>query len=107
MRDYEILFILKPYLSDEEYEKLVEDFKGWITAEGGEVLKSNVRGIEEFAYEIDKMTQGYYVEMVFSLDPEKIAIIKEKMRVTESFLREMIINLEELIPQYSREKAIA
>ena len=70
MRDYEVLYILRPDMSEEEYTAAVEKFNALIQANGGEVVKTDIWGKRKLAYEIEKLREGYYVLVTFKAEPE-------------------------------------
>ena len=69
MRDYEVLYILRPDMTEEEYTAAVEKFNALIQANGGEVVKTDIWGKRKLAYEIEKLREGYYVLVTFKAEP--------------------------------------
>lgn len=95
MRTYETMFILRPDLEEEKLNSLVERFKNLIADRGGEVLKTNLWGKRNLAYEIRKFREGYYVIMQFKGDGEITKELERVYRITDEVLRFIIITLEE------------
>lgn len=93
-KEYETLFIVKPHLSDEVYTKHVESFKGWITDNEGEILKLEVIGKKEMAYEMKKGRTGFYVLCEFKGTNKTLDELAMRFRVTEDILRNLTIKLE-------------
>ena len=65
---YESVFILNPNLSEEETAELVQKFKSLVESNAtlGDVEEWGKRRL---AYEINKLTDGYYVLMNYESQP--------------------------------------
>jgi len=94
MNQYEVLYVITPEL-DEEADKVVMDkFADIITANGGEIEKTEVWGKRRLAYPIDYKTEGYYVLVVFSANPELPRELERNMRNDERLIRYMVTRKE-------------
>ena len=58
MRNYEVLFIVKPTLTDDEVKTKVDFVKEIITKNGGEIASVIEMGARKLAYKIDKYERG-------------------------------------------------
>ena len=58
MRNYEIMFIVKPTLSEDETKKVVENFGKVLTDNGDKITDQKEMGQRELAYEINKFKSG-------------------------------------------------
>ena len=94
MNKYELMFIVEPSLDDAKKEEVVEAVKA-IIAEAGEVLDTDVWGMRKLAYPIQKKTEGYYVVMHFNGKPELPKELDRRLRISDHFMRHIIINLDE------------
>ena len=72
MRNYEIMFILKPGSTDEENDKLIAAMEGVVTSHKGEMLGVEKMGKKKLAYRIDKFDEGYYILFKLNADGEAI-----------------------------------
>ena len=61
MNKYEAMYIVTPEMEDEAIKGVIEKFSGIITANGGEIEKTDEWGRKKLAYPIDYKTEGYYV----------------------------------------------
>ena len=59
MKNYEIMFIIKPTLSEEDNKKVIESFGEILTKNGANIIDSQDMGSRELAYEIKKYKSGY------------------------------------------------
>ena len=60
MKKYEIMYIVRPTLSDEERATVVQKFNEVLTADKKTEVKVEELGQRELAYEIKKFRSGYY-----------------------------------------------
>ena len=95
MKNYEIMFIVRPTLSEEEVKKVVKDFSEIITKNGGKVTKEENMGQRELAYEIKDFKSGYY--FVFEVESKTDKAIKEFDRlalINNDIVRHLITKIE-------------
>ncbi len=95
MRQYEIMFIVKPTLSEEEVKKVVTNFSDIITNNGGKVLETKDMGQRELAYEIKKFKSGFYY--IFEVETDNDKAIKEFDRlalISNDIVRHLITKVE-------------
>ncbi|MBS7020894.1 MAG: 30S ribosomal protein S6 [Firmicutes bacterium] len=95
MRNYEIMFIVRPTLSEEETKKVIENFKAILTNNGAKIENETDMGQREFAYEIKKFKSGYYYVVEVSANDD--AAIKEFDRlslISNDVVRHLITKIE-------------
>ena len=93
MNKYEAMYIVTPEMEDEAIKGVIEKFSGIITANGGEIEKTDEWGRKKLAYPIDYKTEGYYVLVNFAADPELPRELERNFRNDESILRYMVVRL--------------
>ena len=91
---YEVLYIIDPTLGEEEINTLVEKFKAMVEAEGT-LSNIDIWGKRRLAYEINDLTEGYYVLMNMETKPEFPAELERVMKITEGVMRCMTTVVEE------------
>lgn len=76
MKKYDILYILRPTLTDEARQAAIDGLAKILTDNGAKILDTNTKdwGLRDLAYEIKKETKGYYV--LLKVEAE-IAALKE------------------------------
>ena len=60
MNKYEIMFIVKADLSEDEEKATVKSFEKVLTDMGAKIVNSKDLGQKKLAYEIKKQVRGYY-----------------------------------------------
>ena len=91
MRDFEVMFILKPE-DDEVVNPIIENYEELITKNGGNVKHTDKWGIKRLAYTIDDMDTGYYVLITFSASNSCVKELDRIMKISDDVLRHMIIS---------------
>lgn len=94
MRKYETIFILHPSLDEEAFKANVEKFKGVIENGGGVIENVDFWGKRKLAYEINKISEGYYTLINFSANPELPKELDRVFRITDTIVRHIIVKEE-------------
>lgn len=94
MRNYEIMFIVKTTIGEDEVKATSKKFQDVLTNDGAKIVDFNEMGQRELAYEIKKFKSGYYFLYEISCNDNKAQ--KEFNRLanlSEDIIRHMIIKL--------------
>ena len=94
MRNYELIYVLKPNLEEEAKTIVLDKIKGIIES-SGEVVKGDTWGTRKLAYPIEKITEGYYVLINFKSTTEVPKEIDRNLKIMENAIRHMIIKLDD------------
>ena len=92
MREYEIVYVIRPDLSDEDRAAKIERIHSLITDNGGQLGKVEDWGKRVLAYQIQHCTDGYYGLAEFQLAPDKVQTIAERLNIDEEILRYQTIS---------------
>ena len=92
--NYEVVFILKPDLSEEDTAAMVTKFKT-LVENNGTLAEVDEWGKRRLAYPIDDITEGYYVLMTFSSKPEFPRELDRILRITDGVMRSLIVSKDE------------
>ena len=80
MRRYEQIYILRPSLSEDEINNVVENTNQIIQSESGSIISNDKWGMKKLAYPIKKELQGYYVFCDFASTPAAVSEMERKFR---------------------------
>ncbi|MCI5539442.1 MAG: 30S ribosomal protein S6 [Campylobacter lanienae] len=94
MRHYELLFILKPTLTEDEVKVKADFIKEIITKNGGEIASVVEMGTRKLAYKIDKYERGTYFVIYFKAPTQLIAELVRNLRITEEVIRFLPVKYE-------------
>ena len=95
MNKYEIMFIVRPTLSEEEIKKVISNFGKVLTDNGATITDQKDMGQRELAYEINKFKSGYYY--VYNVDAKDDKATKEFDRlalISNDIVRHLITKLD-------------
>lgn len=95
MKNYEIMFIVKPTLSEEEVKKVFTNFSNILTSNGAKINESKELGQKELAYEIKKFKSGYYFLLEIEAENNQATSEFDRLaRISSDVIRHLIIKLE-------------
>ncbi len=95
MRNYELLYIVKPTLDDEAREANLNKIKDIITSANGEVGEVNVWGSRKLAYPIQKFRDGVYTLVNFKAAVELPKELDRRLKISEDVIRHVIVAQDE------------
>ena len=90
MRQYELILIIQPDLDEEATNSVIDRVKTLITENSGEILKTDLWGSKQLAYEIQDFRDGYYVYMEVEFSPEFGTELNQNLRYVEPIIRYML-----------------
>ncbi len=91
MRTYEALYIVRPQLTDDEIQTVVDGALKLITNNGGTIVRSEVWGKRRLAYEVKKQQEGVFVLVRFQAPGDTIKKLREHFRLSESIIRHLVV----------------
>jgi len=86
-RTYEVMFIVRPDLTDEDVDKLVSTFETNIANAGATLKKTDRMGKRRLAYLVRKFHEGNYVLFTVEADGNAIHEIERRLRVSEPVIK--------------------
>mgnify|MGYP001566717323 CR=1 FL=1 len=90
MKTYELTYIVSPKLSSTEADKEAKEVESLIQSKEGVVLVSEKVSIRTMAYPIKKQASGYFGNLTFQIEENKVKEVKEKLEKNGSILRHLI-----------------
>ena len=91
MNKYEIMFIVKADVSEEDEKNTVKAFEKVLTDMGAKIINSKDLGQKKLAYEIKKQVRGYYHLLNVECDSKAVKEFDRKALIDEKILRHLII----------------
>ncbi|QXE01695.1 30S ribosomal protein S6 [Terribacillus sp. DMT04] len=95
MRDYEIMYIVRPDIEEEAKTALVERFNGILTDNGAEIVKVDEKGKKRLAYEINDHRDGYYYVINLKGNEAAINEFDRQAKFSDDIIRQMAFRLDE------------
>ena len=95
MSKYELAVVLNAKIEDEARAKVLEKVKGYVTRFGGTISDVEESGKKKLAYDIQKMSEGYFYFIHFEAETSAPAEIENRVRIMDNVLRFLIVNQDE------------
>jgi small subunit ribosomal protein S6 len=93
LREYEIMLILPVDADESVVATAVDRVSKVIAADGGEVSNIDRWGRRRFAYEIQHMTEGYYVVANFTAEPTVQTELERVLNLADEVIRHKVLLL--------------
>ena len=105
-RLYEVMFIVRPDVADEEVDKLVSGFTTTITSGGGAVKSVEKMGRRKLAYLVRKFADGNYILLTIEADGATVHELERRLRVSEPVIKFITVRMDEEEKRLAKIKAI-
>ncbi len=93
MNAYEVTYIIKADVSEEDAQAMSEKFSKITTENGGQIVNVDIWGKRRLAYEINGNVEGTYVCMKYNSDVPATAELRRIMNLDENIVRSLFIRL--------------
>ncbi|MFC1736132.1 30S ribosomal protein S6 [Candidatus Hydrogenedentota bacterium] len=97
MRKYETVIVIRPGLSQEDTDKVVDSAENVITSNGGSLLYREVWGKKRLAYKVDKYTEGVYVQVNFEAEGDLIPRLDNYYGLSEDIIRDLTLCADDFV----------
>jgi small subunit ribosomal protein S6 len=94
-RSYEVMFIVRPDLLDEDVDKLISNMQNHATTAGATVQNTEKMGKRRLAYDVKKFQDGQYVLFTLTADGKAIHELERRLRVAEPVLKFITVRTDE------------
>ena len=91
MRNYEVMFIVRPDLESEKTLEVINSLKEIFTSRKGTVLEEKDYGVKELAYEINDYTRGAYYWFKVNANSDAVVEFERVSRISENVLRSIVV----------------
>lgn len=91
---YELMYILRPDLTEDQVGESVNKYQSYLSDNGAENVEVQVRGKRRLAYPVGKYFDGIYVQMNYQADGSQNAPLERMMRLSEDAIRYLTIKLK-------------
>ncbi len=91
VRDYELMYIVRPELDDEALRAANESVVSLIRGLGGEISKTSNWGKRRLAYEIQHLRDGHYVVTQVRLDGSRVSELERALQIHDTVFRHLLV----------------
>lgn len=95
MNKYELAFVVSAKIEDDARTATVEKAKEYITRAGGTVTEVEDWGKKKLAYDIQKMSEGFYYFIQFEAAANVPAAVEQDVRIMDNVLRFLCVRKDE------------
>ncbi len=95
MHKYELAVVLSAKLEEDDRTAALDKVKALIERFGGQITNVDDWGKKKLAYEIQKMTEGYYYFVQFDAESTAPAEIESRIRIMDNVIRYLIVRADE------------
>ena len=95
MRNYEIMFVVRPNLEDEATNVVAENMKKVLESKNATVNEVVNMGRRELAYEVKKFNNGSYFLFKVTGDKEAVKEFDRVANINEDVIRHLIVKKED------------
>jgi len=104
-RNYEVMFIVRPDMVDEDLNKLISTLESSVTSAGG-TAKSEVWGKRRLAYKVAKFSDGIFVLFMIEGAGAIVHEVERRLRVTEQVIKFITVRTDEELKRLDKIKKI-
>jgi small subunit ribosomal protein S6 len=104
-RTYELMFIVRPDMVDEDLNKLISTLGSSVTAAGG-TIKSEIWGKRRLAYTVRKFNDGIFVLLIIDGAGAMVHEVERRLRVTEQVIKFITVRTDEELKRLDKIKKI-
>lgn len=105
-RTYELMFIVRPDMVDEELDKIISTLENQVTTSGGTVKNVERMGKRRLAYKVRKFQDGMYILLTVEGTGSLIHELERRLRVTEPVIKFLTVRIDEEQKRLDKIKAI-
>jgi small subunit ribosomal protein S6 len=105
-RTYELMFIVRPDMAEEDLDKLISTLETVVSTSGGTVKSVERMGKRRLAYTVRRFHDGVYVLLTVEGSGGLVHELERRLRVTEPVIKFLSVRVDEEQKRLAKIKAI-
>jgi len=105
-RTYELMFIVRPDMTEEDQDKLISTLGTAVSSSGGTVKNVEKMGKRRLAYTVRRFNDGMYILLTFEGSGGLVHELERRLRVTEPVIKFLSVRIDEEQKRLDKIKAI-
>jgi len=105
-RTYELMFIVRPDMAEEDQDKLISTLEHAVTSSGGVVKSVEKMGKRRLAYTVRRFHDGLYMLLTVEGSGGLVHELERRLRVTEPVIKFITVRIDEEQKRLDKIKAI-
>jgi small subunit ribosomal protein S6 len=106
MRKYEIVFVVRPDVTEDDVAKLITQMEGVVTGAGGAIEKVEKLGRRRLAYRVARQREGIYVLFLLSGSGDTVKEFERRLKVADAVIKYMTIRVDEDLERVAKMKEL-
>jgi len=106
MRNYEIIFIVRPDVAEEDVDKLITQMEGVVTGTGGKLEKVEKLGRRRLAYRVRKQREGFYVLFRLQGSGDTVKEFERRLKVIDTVIKYLSVRIDEDLERAEKFKVL-
>src|SRR5258708_40353337 len=94
-RTYELMFIVRPDMVEEDQDKLISTLETAVTSSGGAVKSVEKMGKRRLAYTVRRFHDGLFILLTFEGGGGLVHELERRLRVTEPVIKFLSVRIDE------------
>jgi small subunit ribosomal protein S6 len=94
-RTYELMFIVRPDMADEDLDKLISTLENQVSTTGGTVKSVERMGKRRLAYVVRRFQDGVYILLTVEGTGVLIHELERRLRVSEPVIKFLTVRIDE------------
>ena len=107
MAKYELMYINRAGVPDEEIDKLIAQMETVVSGAGGKTEKIDKMGRRRLAYRVKKQREGFYVLFTFEGNGDTVREFERRLKVTDAVVKFMTVRIDERVKPVAEAKPSA
>jgi small subunit ribosomal protein S6 len=106
MRNYEMIFIVRPDVADEDVQKLITQMESVVASAGGKVDKVEKMGRRRLAYRVERQREGFYVLFYVQGTGDTVKEFERRLKVTDTVIKYLTVCTDEILKRAEKFKTM-
>ena len=95
MRKYELMFIVRPDVLEDDIAKLVTQMEGVVTGAGGKIEKVDRMGRRRLAYRVHRHREGHYILFTVEGGGDMVREFERRLKVNDAVIKHLSVRVDE------------
>jgi len=105
-RTYELMFIVRPDMTEEDQDKLISNLEHAVSSSGGQVKNVEKMGKRRLAYTVRKFNDGMYILLTFTGSGGLVHELERRLRVSEAVIKFLSVRIDQEDKRLEKIKSI-
>lgn len=105
MRKYEVMFIVRPDVPEEDVDKVIAQMESTVTAAGGKMEKVEKMGRRRLAYKVARCREGLYVLFTLEGSGDTVKQLERRLKVNDAVIKFLSVRIDEELERAEKWKA--